>query len=498
MNDPTPACIESVPFGALKIGQSACLQRRFTHDDAMAFAAISGDLNPAVADEDYARDALFHGLVANGMWLAALVGAVVGTRLPGPGTIYLDQSLRFLHPVSIGDEVSACVRVAALRAEQHDAELAVDIHNQGGQRVAEGRWLVRVPEAAVRRPVTRLPAVELRDPGAKLRALIEQARAALDDGPLVTAVVHAVDEVSLGGAVLAAQAGLITPVFVGPEHKIRAAAEAAHIDLSPYRIVATEHSHAAAAQAVAMAREGTVRAMMKGSLHTDELMHAVVDAQTGLRTARRVSHAFVIDVVGRERLLLLSDAAVNVLPDLEAKRDIVQNAIDLAHAMGNAEPKVAILSAVETVNPKIPSTLDAAALCKMADRGQITGGLLDGPLAFDNAVSLRAAQTKGIVSPVAGLADILIAPDLESGNMLAKQLEYLADAKVAGVVLGTRVPVVLTSRADLPDARIASCALAVLLSAPGAAHRPAPHGWQENLGAARRFLESHQNRKKLG
>jgi len=238
--------------------------------------------------------------------------------------------------------------------------------------------------------------------------------------------------------------------------------------------------------------------MMKGSLHTDELMHAVVDAQTGLRTARRVSHAFVIDVVGRERLLLLSDAAVNVLPDLEAKRDIVQNAIDLAHAMGNAEPKVAILSAVETVNPKIPSTLDAAALCKMADRGQITGGLLDGPLAFDNAVSLRAAQTKGIVSPVAGLADILIAPDLESGNMLAKQLEYLADAKVAGVVLGTRVPVVLTSRADLPDARIASCALAVLLSAPGAAHRPAPHGGQENLGAARRFLESHQNRKKLG
>ncbi len=258
---------------------------------------------------------------------------------------------------------------------------------------------------------------------------------------------------------------MIEPWFVGPEHRIRAAAAEAGLDLAPFRLIATEHSHAAAQQAVALARAGQVQALMKGSLHTDELMRAVVDAQTGLRTARRVSHAFVIDAVGRERLYLLSDAAVNVAPDLEAKVDIVQNAIDLAHALGIAQPRVAILSAVETVNPKIPSTLDAAALCKMADRGQITGALLDGPLGFDNAVSLRAAQAKGIVSAVAGRADILIAPDLEAGNMLAKQLEYLADAQVAGLVLGTRVPVVLTSRADLADARLASCALAVLQDA---------------------------------
>ena len=211
-----------------------------------------------------------------------------------------------------------------------------------------------------------------------------------------------------------------------------------------------------------MARAGDVAMLMKGSLHTDELMHAVVDAGAGLRTARRISHVFVIDAVGQPKLQLLTDAAVNVAPDLLAKRDIVCNAIELAHALGIAQPRVAILSAVETVTPKIPSTLDAAALCKMADRGQIAGAVLDGPLAFDNAVSKSAAQTKGIVSPVAGDADILVAPDLEAGNMLAKQLEYLAEAKVAGIVLGARVPVVLTRRADLPDARMASCALAVL------------------------------------
>jgi phosphate acetyltransferase/phosphate butyryltransferase len=268
--------------------------------------------------------------------------------------------------------------------------------------------------------------------------------------------------VSLGGAVDAAQAGLIVPVFVGPASKLRAAAAAAAIDLSPYTVIDTEHSHAAAERAVAMARAGEVQALMKGSLHTDELMHAVVDAQCGLRTARRVSHVFVIDAVGQDRLQLLTDAAVNVYPDLDVKRDIVQNAIDLAHALGIARPRVAILSAVETVSSKIASTLDAAALCKMADRGQISGAELDGPLAFDNAVSKRAAAAKGIVSDVAGNADILVAPNLEAGNMLAKQLEYLAEAKVAGIVLGTRVPVVLTSRADLPDARLASCALAVL------------------------------------
>ncbi len=461
MSETTDDCLRSVPFDALRPGQQACLQRRFNHEDALAFAAISGDLNPAVADEDWAREDMFHGLVANGMWLAALVGAVVGTRLPGPGTIYLDQSLRFARPVHIGDEVSACVRVAELFADRHEVALAAELRNQNGDVVAAGRWLVRVPQQPVQRPRARLPELQLRDPGAKLRKLVAQAQQ-LQAPPLPTAVVHAVEDIAVAGAVDAARAGLIAPTFIGPEARIRAAAKAAGVDLAPYPLIATEHSHAAAAQAVALARAGKVQALMKGSLHTDELLHAVVDAASGLRTARRISHVFVLDAVGWPGLLLLTDAAVNVAPDLAAKRDIVQNAVELAHALGIAQPRVAILSAVETVNPKIPSTLDAAALCKMADRGQISGAILDGPLAFDNAVSARAAAAKGIVSPVAGQADILLAPDLESGNMLAKQLEYLAEAKVAGLVLGARVPIILTSRADLPDARMASCALAVL------------------------------------
>ena len=295
----------------------------------------------------------------------------------------------------------------------------------------------------------------------RLHRLIEQARTG---APVPTAVVHPADAVSLLGATAAARANLIVPILVGPEAKIRAAAREARLDLSPFTLVPAEHSEAAAGVAVALARAGKVGALMKGALHTDELMSAVLDSERGLRTARRVSHVFVIETPRYPRLLLITDAAVNVAPTLEEKRDIVQNAIDLAHVLGIERPRVAILSAVETVTPRIPSTLDAAALCKMADRGQITGALLDGPLAFDNAVSAEAAATKGIVSQVAGKADIFVMPDLEAGNLLAKQLEYLAGAQLAGVVLGARVPIVLTSRADPPAARLASCAIAVLLT----------------------------------
>jgi phosphate acetyltransferase/phosphate butyryltransferase len=282
--------------------------------------------------------------------------------------------------------------------------------------------------------------------------------------PLRMAVVHPVDGPSLNGAVEAAREGLIVPVLVGPRARIEAAATAAGLDISAFELVATEHSHAAAETGVALARAGKVEALMKGALHTDELMHAVVDRAAGLRTARRISHVFAIDAPAYPRPLLLTDAAINVTPGLEEKYDIVQNAIDLAHALGITRPRVAILSAVETVTPRLPSTLDAAALCKMADRGQITGGLVDGPLAFDNAVSPEAAATKGIVSPVAGRADILVVPDLEAGNMLAKQLEYLAAAQMAGIVLGARVPIVLTSRADGTAARLGSAAVALLLA----------------------------------
>jgi phosphotransacetylase len=282
--------------------------------------------------------------------------------------------------------------------------------------------------------------------------------------PIVTVVAHPCDEASLRGAHEAAQAGLIVPILVGPEAKIRATAAAAGLDIGAWRLVATPHSHAAAAEAVRLVRAGEAEMLMKGSLHTDELMHEVAAGETGLRTARRISHAYVMDVPRYPRPLMITDAAINIFPTLDDKRDICQNAIELAHALGIPLPKVAILSAVETVSAKLPSTIDAAALCKMADRGQITGGMIDGPLAFDNAISLTAAREKGIVSPVAGQADILVVPDLEAGNMLAKQLTFLAGADAAGIVLGGRVPIVLTSRADTVRTRLASCAVALILA----------------------------------
>jgi len=281
--------------------------------------------------------------------------------------------------------------------------------------------------------------------------------------PARTAVVHPCDVPSVVAAVEAAHEKLIEPVFVGPEAKIRSAAESAKLDISAFRLLPTPHSHAAAEQAVKLAATGQVDALMKGSLHTDELMHEVVKPGSGLATGRRVSHVYLFDVPDYPRLLLITDAAVNIAPGLAEKRDICQNAIDLAHIIGIAEPKVAILSAVETVSDRLPSTVDAAALSKMAERGQITGALVDGPLAFDNAVNPEAATIKGIRSPVAGQADILVVPDLESGNMLAKQLTFFDHADGAGIVLGARIPIILTSRADPERTRLASAALALLL-----------------------------------
>ena len=295
----------------------------------------------------------------------------------------------------------------------------------------------------------------------RLQQLVDMARTY---GPQRMAVVHPVDPVSLIGAVEAAHQGLIIPVLVGPEARIREVARTARIDLSPYTLVAADHAPLSAARAIELARAGKVDALMKGALHTDELMHPVVDPEHGLRTTRRVSHVFVIETDRYPRLLFITDAAVNIYPTLEDKRDIVQNAIDLARTLGVQVPRVAILSAVELVTSRIKSTIEAAALCKMADRGQIRGGVLDGPFAFDSAVSCEAAATKNIVSAVAGRADILVVPDVEAGNMLAKQLEYLAGARLAGVVLCTRVPIVLTSRADDTRARLASCAISVLMA----------------------------------
>lgn len=461
MNASTPIdMIENHTFDEMRVGDNAQLSRTLKAEDIQLFAAMSGDVNPAHMDPEYARSTQFHGVIAHGMWGAALISTVLGTQYPGPGTIYLSQSLRFLQPLHVGDTLDVRLTVTAMDEKNHHVTMDCRCTDQRGAEVITGSALVLAPLEKVLRERLQPMQVRLTDKTLRYRQLLA-ATQGLE--PIYVAVVHPCSEESLLSAIEAARAGLILPILVGPGEKIRALAAHAEIDLAGYRLVHAPHSHAAAALAVAMARNGEVQALMKGSLHTDELMTEVLKETCGLRTERRVSHVYVLDVPSYPKPLLISDAAINVEPDLQAKRDIVRNAIDLAHAIGIARPKVAILAAVEMVNPSMRSTLDAAALCKMADRGQITGGIVDGPLAFDNAISVKAAKDKGIVSSVAGDADILIAPDLEAGNMIAKQLQYLADAQIAGLVLGARVPLILTSRADGVPSRIASCALALLL-----------------------------------
>jgi phosphotransacetylase/acyl dehydratase len=453
--------IENRTFDEIKIGDSASLSRTLTKEDIELFAVMSGDVNPVHVDEAFAHDDMFHKIIAHGMWSGALISTVLGTELPGAGTVYRSQTLNFRYPVVLGDIVVVTVTVRGKNAVNQCTVLDCRVVNQDGQVVIDGTAEIIAPSKKVRRDRVTMPQVRLEDRGARHRKLIAQAQ---ERDPIRTAVVNPTDAVSLIGAVEAAKAKLIVPILIGPFDAIKATAKSSGIDISGYELASVDSAEVAATQAVEMALAGTAEVLMKGALHTDVLMHAVVAGDRNLRTERRVSHVFVMDVPSYPRPLFITDAAINIYPDLATKRDIIQNAIELAHALGIEKPKVAILSAVETVNPKIKSTVDAAELSKMADRGQITGGILDGPLAFDNAVSADAAKIKHIVSPVAGQADIMLVPDLEAGNMLAKQLEYLAGAEGAGIVLGARVPIVLTSRADKTLARLASCAVAVLLA----------------------------------
>jgi phosphate acetyltransferase len=452
--------VENFVFSEIKLGQSARLLRTLTMEDISAFAAVSGDTNPAHLDSVYANDTLFHGVIAHGMWSGALISALLGTQFPGPGTIYQDQVLHFVKPVRVGDTLTVTVTVTAMDAQKNSLELDCLVINQKGERVLSGVARVLAPTTKVRLRRASVPQIQLFDPQARFRDLLAMG-SKLE--AVRCAVVHPCDEGSLSGAMDAAQHGLLIPVLIGPEVRIRHVAQEAGIDLTGAEIIDLPHSHAAAELAADMAAKHEVEVLMKGSLHTDELIHAVL-ARKELRTGRRMSHVFRFDVPLYHKPLLITDAALNIRPNLQEKVDIIQNAIDFARIMGVAVPKVAILSAVETVNPNIPSTLDAAAMCKMADRGQITGGVLDGPLAFDNAISLRAANIKHIDSPVAGDADIMAVPDLESGNMLAKQLEYLAGASGSGIVLGARVPIALTSRSDGPSNRVASALLALMVA----------------------------------
>jgi phosphate acetyltransferase len=453
----TTASYRNVTFDEIEVGKGVTVNRVVTNTEVEALALVSGEVDPFHVEPGALGQA---GVpVAQGVGAEAIVSGLLNRRMPGPGTRILNQALAFEGEIRVGDEITATVTPREKRSDGRIVVFECSVA-AGGRRIASGTVTVEAPTRRIAYDEIATPQMILRHNDAFTRLL--KRCEGLE--PVTCAIVHPCDRDSLLGPLEAAKRKLIVPILVGPEAKIRAVAAAEKVDVSAYRIVSTEHSHAAAERAVAMARAGEVEALMKGSLHTDELMAAVVPSATGLRTARRISHAFVLDVPAYPRPLMVTDAAVNIFPDLEVKADIVQNAIELAQVLGVETPKVAILSAVETVNPKIQSTLDAAALCKMAERGQITGGILDGPLAFDNAISEEAAKTKKIVSPVAGKADILLVPDLEAGNMVAKQLQYLAGADSAGIVLGTRVPIVLTSRADNVRTRLASAAVMALVA----------------------------------
>ena len=453
--------MENRTFDEIKLGDQASLTRTCRPEDVELFGIATGDHNPTHYSAQSASQLAHHGkILAHSMWGGSLLSALLGNELPGPGTVYIGQDLTFHTVVEVGDTLTVTLTVSRKQAPD-EVDFDCKAVNQRDELVISGKARVHAPLVKVRQPKAVLQEVRLQRRHHVFETIIENCR--LID-PVSVAVCHPCDQVSLEGAVDAAKAGLISPILVGPEAKIRSVAAEFGFDLTGMRIVDTAHSHESAEQAVALCRSGAAEALMKGSLHTDEMMHEVARRDTGLRTARRISHVFVMDVPSYPRTLLITDAAINIYPTLEDKVDIVQNAIELSHVLGVPEPRVAILSAVETVYPKINSTIEAAALCKMADRGQITGALLDGPLAFDNAISEEAAKIKKINSPVAGRADILLVPDLEAGNMLAKQLSYLSDADAAGIVVGSRVPIVLTSRADSAKARLASCAVAVLFA----------------------------------
>jgi phosphate butyryltransferase len=454
----TPRDLVGHAYDDLAVGQSASTDRVCTDNDLVVFAHASGNLNPRHLP-GLAEKVTGEKPVAPAMWGGSLFSALLGNVLPGPGTAYLRQTLNFHNRVSPGDRLTATVTVREKRADRR-VDLECRLVRDDGTLIADGM-------AEVKAPATRLAADDVTLPGLALhkRGKFDILLRACDGVPAMpTAVVAPTDANSLGGAWEATKRKLIEPILVGPEARIRAAAEQIGWDLADARLIDTHDDHAAPARAVALIHEGVAAAVMKGNIHSDEVLKHVTKADGGLRAGRRISHVFALDVPGREGLLLISDAAINIAPDLTTKADIVQNAIDLAQALGLAQPKVGILSAVETVNVAIPSTLDAAILSKMADRGQIKGGVVDGPLAMDNAVDIEAAKTKGIAGMVAGHADVLIAPNLESGNMLAKQLVFLSDADTGGLVVGAKAPVMLTSRADDEHARLMSAALAVLYS----------------------------------
>jgi phosphotransacetylase len=454
--------IESKTYDEISVGDTAETEHVLTANDAMAFASISGFRSVLNTDELLDRAG---GIPPTGpnMWCASLISGLFSMDIPGPGCTLTNVSLSFHNRIRVGDRILVKVRVSAKEVATKTIHFDCEARNGVDAPIFSGTAQLIAPEKKLRWSTLPVPQLVVNNPYRHYLGLIARATS---KPAVTTAIVWPCDEVSLGGAIQAFKDKLIVPVLVGSEAQIRSVAATLQLDLGDLQIVDAENSRTAAVKAVEMARKGEVQMLMKGSLHTDELMAVVVSREGGLRAGRRISHVFALDVPSYHKPLFVTDAAVNIQPDLETKISILQNAIDMLHVLEVANPKVAILSAVEQVNPAIPSTLDAAALCKMVDRGQITGAIVDGPLAFDNAISSDAAKIKKIKSPVAGDPDLLMVPNLEAGNILFKELQYLAGALAAGVVVGAKVPVVLTSRADGELARMASCALGVLLAKP--------------------------------
>ncbi|KTD53898.1 bifunctional enoyl-CoA hydratase/phosphate acetyltransferase [Legionella quateirensis] len=455
--------LENVTFDELTVGRQASLSKTLTQDDINLFAAMSGDVNPAHMDPVFAQSDIFHGIVGHGMWSGSLISTLLGTVIPGPGTIYLKQDIQFKKPVRLGDTLTITIIVKDKGANKPRVIFNCKGVNQHGETVIEGLATVLAPTKKVRVARTHLPSIEIHNHD-RFEAIIKTCRCM---SAIRTAIVHPVTANIIDAVNDAVNAGLIIPILIGPLVKMKTAAQEAGIDLSQWEMIDAEHSDAAASKAAELASSGAIDALMKGSLSTHELMGAIVPTASGLRTQHRVSHAYVMDVPSYHKPLIITDAAINIAPSATEKADICQNAINLWRVLfgEDKKPKVAILAAIETVNPKMQATVDASILCKMADRGQINDGILDGPLAFDNAINKDAAEEKGIISPVAGDPDILLVPEIESGNILAKQLTFLGHADAAGIVLGARVPIILVSRADSLRTRLFSCSLAVKLAA---------------------------------
>jgi phosphate butyryltransferase len=449
--------VKNTTWDELAPGMTASIEKTVAAHDLYVFAHASGNTNPMhMPGTDVDGDGTVD-TVAPSLWIGSLVSSVLGTILPGAGTLYQGQTFRFHARARIGDRLTITVRCLEKR-ERPRALFETRVAKPDGTLVLDGVAEVDAPVQTVVLQDKQLPLllVDEHDHFGKLIARCRQ----LD--PMPTAIVCPDDRNSLGGALLSMHEGLIAPIFIGNRDKIIAAADAMEADIGAIPLLDIPDHGEAASKAIAMVNAREARAVMKGNVHSDELLAQIVKKDGGLRTARRVSHVFAMDVPTQDNILFITDAAINIAPDLTTKVDIVQNAIDLARACGIEKPKVGILAAVETVNIAMPATLDAAALSKMAERGQIKGGLVDGPLAMDNAMDVEAARTKGIHSLVAGHAEVLVVPNLEAGNMLAKELTFVAKAEAAGLVVGAKAPVMLTSRADNDRARLASCALALL------------------------------------